>query len=244
MSVTFFEKEVKSLLFEYTYQVTYPSIAPDKRRAFFMVKKMLPEYIFDTIKMENNPLTFPEVQTLMDGITVGGHKITDVQQVLNIKESWLLLLDLLKKNTFAVTKEMFHAIHALIAREEALEWGRFRSGSVSIAGTKHYKAPPYYDLDSIFDKELDRIVSIENPVEQAICIFLWGSLHQFYWDGNRRTARLMSNGILVESGYGVFNIRKEDIFDFNARMVDFYETQEADTIMQFLAEKCVIYIQY
>jgi len=47
---------------------------------------MLPEYVFDTSKLENNPITFPEVQTLLDGVTIGGHKVSDVEQVLNIKK--------------------------------------------------------------------------------------------------------------------------------------------------------------
>ena len=32
---------------------------------------MPPEYVSDTAQLENNPLTFPEVKTLIDGITVG-----------------------------------------------------------------------------------------------------------------------------------------------------------------------------
>ena len=52
-----------------------------------LAKKMLPEYIFDTAQMENNPITFPEVKTLMDGVTIGGHKISDVEQVISIKKA-------------------------------------------------------------------------------------------------------------------------------------------------------------
>jgi len=232
------------MLFEYDYKINISqNISTDKRFALFSAKRMLPEYVFDTSQLENNPITFPEVQTLVDGITIGGHKISDVQQVLNIKSAWNLILDAVKASTFIVSKEMFHRINDVIVREESLEWGKFRTGRVGIAGTKTYVAPLYNELDEIFERELPIILDCKHEVEQAIRLFLWAALNQFYWDGNKRTARLMANGILVNAGYGVFNIRVVDILEFNTLMVDFYESHQADSIVRFLAEKCIKYIE-
>ncbi len=230
------------MLFSYDYKIDRPKIIPDRKLAYFQAKKMLPQYVFDTSQLENNPLTFPEVQTLMDGITIGGHKISDVQQVLNIKDSWFLLLDSIANGTFTLSKEMFCKINNLIAREEALEWGKFRTGNVGIAGTKTYQAPNWQELDNIFATELPIIIGEYNEIEQAIRLFLWAAYNQFFWDGNKRTARLMANGILINAGYGVFNIRAKDILEFNTLMVDFYDTREANNIVRFLAEKAIKYI--
>jgi len=232
------------MLFEYDYKIDISQdIIPDKKFALFSAKRMLPEYVFDTSQLENNPITFPEVQTLIDGITIGGHTISDVQQVLNIKSAWNVMLDAVKANTFTVSKEMFHCINDIIAREESLEWGKFRTGKVGIAGTKDYVAPLHSELDEIFDRELPVILGCKYEVEQAIRLFLWAALNQFYWDGNKRTARLMANGILINAGYGVFNIKTEDILEFNILMVDFYDNRQADRIVKFLAEKCIKYIE-
>lgn len=227
------------MIFEYKYKIELPSVKPDKRRAIFKAKKMLPEYVFDTSQLENNPITFPEVKTLIDGITIGGHKVSDVEQILNIKNTWNMLLEAIKNNEFSVTKEMFNKVNGIIAREEAVEWGKFRDGAVSVAGTKVYKAPDFNELENIFDSEINLILGDFNPVEQAIRLFLWGTLNQFYWDGNKRTARIMANGILINSGLGVFNIKTCDILEFNTLMVQFYETRLADSIVKFLHQKCV-----
>ena len=77
------------------------------------------------------------------------------------------------------------------------------------------------------------------PLEQAIRLFLWGALNQFYWDGNKRTARIMANGVLIDNGIGVFNIKTNDILEFNTLMIDFYETQNANDIVRFLHQKCI-----
>jgi Fic family protein len=211
--------------------------------ALFAARKMLPEYVFDTAQLEKNPITFPEVQTLIDGISIGGRRVEDVQQVLNIRDAWSMLLRSISGDTFVVNKEMFHAVNALIAREESLEWGVFRTGSVGIAGTEHYEAPPWQELEAIFDQEVGVILDCDNTIERAIRVFLWGALNQFYWDGNRRTARLMANGTLIDKGYGVFNIKAKDILEFNTLMLELYDTRKADRIMLFLAEKCIWLIE-
>lgn len=46
-------------------------------RVCFRLHKMLPEFVWDASMLEGNPLTFPEVKTLLDGITVGEHRISD-----------------------------------------------------------------------------------------------------------------------------------------------------------------------
>lgn len=212
----------------------------DKKRSLFMAKKMLPEYVFDTSRLEGNPITFPEVQTLMEGITVGGHKISDMEQVLNILNAWLALFEMIDQNRFEVSQNSFNKINSLIARDEALEWGCFRTGNVNIAGTKNYKCPPADELPQIFNEELPKIKnSSQNPVDFAIRLFLWASLNQFYWDGNKRTARIISNGILLNEGIGVFNISATDILEFNTKMLSFYENKNADDIIRFLSQKCI-----
>ncbi len=227
------------MIFKYDYKIPVSKTEANKRKAIFKAKKMLPEYVFDTSQLENNPVTFPEVKTLIDGITIGGHKISDVEQILNIKNTWNMLLESIESNKFAVTKEMFNKVNGIIAREEAIEWGKFRNGKVSIAGTKKYEAPDFNELNNIFDSEIDVILGGFNPIEQAIRIFLWGAINQFYWDGNKRTSRIMANGILINSGVGIFNIKTDNILEFNGLMVDFYETQMADDIVKFLYEKCI-----
>lgn len=231
------------MLFEYNYKVNVKNIMPNKKMALFMAKKMLPEYIFDTSKLENNPLTFPEVQTLIDGITVGGHKISDVNQVLNIKQAWEYLLKEIKKDTFKVNKETFLEINRIIAIEDALESGVLRSGNVGIAGTTSYTAPKSEELNNIFDNELPVVLSVASDIEKALRLFLWGSLNQFFWDGNKRTSRLIASGILISSGYGVFNIPSKEILTFNTLMIDFYNTRKANDIMKFLNNTCVRYYE-
>jgi Fic family protein len=229
------------MLYSYDFKLSFNTAVIDRKKTLMLAYKMLPEYVFDISQLENNPITFPEVKTLLDGVTVGGHRINDVEQVLNIKNAWILLFNLLKNNKFAPSKSIFHQMNKEIAQNEALYAGSFRNGSVNIAGTERYKAPMAEELDNIFEKEIHVVLDNYAAVEQAVRIFLWSSLNQFYWDGNKRTGRLIANGILINEGIGVFNIKTKDILEFNKLMIDFYDTNKADSIVKFLSEKCIFY---
>ena len=47
-----------------------PVEKPDRGRALFRVKQLPPEYVFHTAALEDSPFTYPQVQTLMDGVTI------------------------------------------------------------------------------------------------------------------------------------------------------------------------------
>jgi hypothetical protein len=73
--------------------------------------------------LEGNPLSFLEVKTLLDGVTVRGRKVADREQVLNLARSSRRLLAMVKTGQFSLSKSVFTELNGLIARNEALEWG-------------------------------------------------------------------------------------------------------------------------
>jgi len=225
------------VLFEYGFKDFPQEYKPtDVGIILQKIKHMLPEYIYDTARIENNPITIPEIKTLIDGITIGGRKITDVQQILNLKEAWQFLLENLKNSTFKVDKSFSDAIHSRVGKEEAVEWGVFRSGNIGIAGADKYVCPDYRELDGIYRNEISWVIGSSSHVENALRYFLWGSINQFYWDCNKRVSRMMAIGILVSGGFGIFNIPAKHIQAFNTLMVEFYNTKKADGIMEFLVK--------
>src|SRR5260370_41067204 len=86
-------------------------------RALWRFRRMLPEYVWDAAVLEGNPFTYPEVQTLMDGVTVGGHKISDERQVLNLAAAAQELHALVKDEEFLLEKAISDRLHVLIARD-------------------------------------------------------------------------------------------------------------------------------
>lgn len=220
---------------------SYNDIAPalDTKKLIILVKKLLPDVVFNMASLEGNPFTYPEVQTLLEGITIGGHKVSDEQQILSIRNGWNYLFDIVIRNDVSIDINIFNKFNDIVAKEEALISGKFRTGQVRIAGTE-FVPPRAEQLENIFKNELPKLVEkCKSKTELAFEIFLWGALNQFYYDGNKRTSRLVSNMILISNGQGIFNIKAKDRLEFNTLMVEFYNTREADAIFRFLYNNCL-----
>lgn len=95
------------------------------RAALFTFKTHMAGFVWDAAQLENNPYTFVEVKTLLDGVTVGGHKVSDTEQVLNLADSAKKLIELVQFGRFDLDKKTFTLLNGIIARNEALEWGVF-----------------------------------------------------------------------------------------------------------------------
>lgn len=206
--------------------------AQDVRVVLFRLKKALPDFVFRDGYLEGNPLSWPEVKTLMDGVSVGGHKISDVEQILNLERAWGTLAVLLQGNEFALTKDTFLKINACVALNESLEWGVFRTGPVGIAGTE-YKPPASTKLPEIFERGLSFLASIGNPIERALAFSLWTAREQFFWDGNKRTGRIMMSGELLKHGYDALSIPNDRREEYNRKMIGFYNSADATEMMVF-----------
>lgn len=215
--------------------------------ACFRFVKGLPEFIWSAGVLEGNPFTFNEVKTLLDGVTVGGHKISDQEQILNLKESTDWLIRQVRSGKFKLNKEQFLTLHQLVARNEALEWGNFRGEGLETNYTlavklgekgEYYPIPTEKDapkLNAVFQKGLDELKKL--PVfERATAFFLFGALQQFYFDGNKRSSRLMMCGELMKNGIAGVSISASKKEEFNEKMANFFITKEATEMMEFVIE--------
>ncbi len=206
---------------------------PNKNLSFSLAKKDKIDFIYNTSALEGNAMTFPEVQTLLDGITVGGHKLSDEQQILNQNRSVNLLFTLLEKNEFHTDKSTLLKLHGKVAEEEAISWGEFRASGVNIGGTD-YIPPKADELNTIFENGVKEINKIAHPIIKAITYFLFGAKSQFFFDGNKRTSRLMTNGILLDNGYLILNIKAKDKLEFNKVMIEFYDNDDIKKAIEYL----------
>lgn len=218
-----------------TIDTNHIDFIPDKKKYLFLAKKDKIDFIYNTSALEGNMMTYPEVETLLEGITVGGHKLSDEHQILNQNRSVNLLFSMLDRDAFALNKEILCSLHAEVARDEALSWGEFRDGNVNIGGTDYF--PPSPDvLNQVFSKGIVEIEQIEHPILRGLVYFLFGARSQFFYDGNKRVSRLMMNGILLSHGYPMLNIKAKDKLEFNKRMIVFYDTADYGSALIYLRD--------
>ena len=187
------------------------------------------------MKMENRAVTFPQTQTILNGVNVPNVQLDDIQAILNMRDAWKFLLGTVNEE---VTFEYWCKLNEYIARNEALEWGKLRTGIVGISGTDY--EPPIPNKEKTIE-ELKNILSTSNAsaTDKALEAFVWGTRGQFFWDGNKRTSLMLSNKILVSSGSGIMTITDKYMEQFNTILLNYYNTGKNEELKQFLYENAI-----
>ncbi|MDR0952303.1 MAG: Fic family protein [Oscillospiraceae bacterium] len=212
---------------------------PDKyhlthEQALFLAKKKWDENVYCGMKMENRNVTFPQTKTILDGVNVPNVQLDDIQAILNMRDAWRFLLGSIDE---PVTLEYICKLNEFIARNEALEWGVLRSGSVGISGTDY--APPIPNAEGTA-QELKSILDADtSATEKALTAFAWGARSQLFWDGNKRTSLLLANKLLLPSGAGMLTIGEKHMEQFNTLLLDYYNTGAAATLTRFLYDNAI-----
>nr|WP_201762447.1 hypothetical protein [Pseudarthrobacter psychrotolerans] len=216
-------------------------------RALARFEAQLAGHVWDAAALEGNPYTLPEVQTLLEGVTVGGHRLDDEKQVLALAESTRLLHSLVRDGTFALSKPLSDRLHGIVAPHEAIEAGHFRGegsvrggGVVNLGEAGTFQATGCEDggeeLRAEYTRGLAFLSGVKNPMERAVAYFCFGTRHQFYFDGNKRTSRLMMNGVLLSSGHDAISIPFSRRLEFNQSLVTLYADADATSLMEFILD--------
>ncbi len=204
-------------------------------QSLFLAKKKWDENVYCGMKMENRAVTFPQTQTILNGVNVPNVQLDDIQAILNMRDAWKFLLSTVNEE---VTFDYWCKLNEYIARNEALEWGKLRTGSMGISGTDY--EPPIPTKEKTIE-ELESILSATDAsaTDKALEIFSWGARGQFFWDGNKRTSLMLANKILVSSGSGIMTITDKYMEQFNALLLNYYNTGESEELKQFLYENAI-----
>lgn len=222
-----------------------------KTRALFDAKRLIAQIVTDVVNLEDINYTVPEVQTLLDGITVGGHKLQDELITLNQIKAWRYFFTSAEDRTFSVSKDYVLRLHNLVANQEALTWGEFRTGQVSISGTD-YLPPKAHGLDLIWQQLEHKInaqlqannePTIIDIYRTAVLLFAKMARTQFFFDGNRRTARMMMSGVLLSRGLPMINISAKRKLEFNQIMIKYYDSEDFAALFSFMSSCIPEYIK-
>ena len=200
----------------------------------FLARKKWDENVYCGMKMENRNLTFPQTQTILNGVNVADVTLDDIQAILNMRDAWRYLL---KNINIPISLTFLCKINEFVARNEALEWGVLRSGRVGISGVEY--EPPVPDEYEV-TQELSELLEAEmSNTERAIITFLWGARRQIFWDGNKRTALLLANKLLITHGNGMLTIQDKNMERFNNLLVAYYNTGDMDALKVFLYDYAI-----
>lgn len=203
----------------------------------FLAKKLIVTNIYSNAKIEGCNVTFPETQTILDGVNVPNVQLDDINCILNLRDAWKYAINNVDE---PLNLDFICKINSYVARNESLEWGSLRTGKVGISGTEYI---PEIPNEEEVIMALNRINSIENVTKRAITYMLYGMRAQLFWDGNKRSSIIIANKIMISRGKGIITIKDSNLQEFNTLLTEFYNTNDSKKIEEFLYKKCIYGIE-
>ncbi|WP_444930936.1 hypothetical protein ACJJIF_03900 [Microbulbifer sp. SSSA002] len=204
------------------------------KKLLFQCKHYIAQLVFDSAALENSPFTFPEVQTLLEGIAVGGYTLSDQNLVLNQKASWEMLFRLIETECFEVTKEVACSLQNFATQKEPRDRCCFSVNNARIPGAEYIPSQAKA-LDAQWHEMIDKLGMIRDTKVRAYSLFLQMARNQFFGSGNKCTGRLMMNGVLLSEGISPVLVPAKSKLEFDAKMIRFYDSGNDSEMIDFLA---------
>jgi Fic family protein len=173
-------------------------------------------------QIEGNTYSLLETERLLkDSETAAGKTKEEAIMLLNHKDA----LDFIIENTdylnpLSVSK--IEDIHSILTKELLVE-RNLRKRRVGISGTNYRPLDNEFQILEALRNSCDVINSKKSVFEKALLALVLISYIQPFMDGNKRTARIVSNAILMNEKHCPLSFRTVDSIDYKKAMLLFYE---------------------
>jgi len=173
-------------------------------------------------QIEGNTYSLLETERLLkDKETAAGKTKDEATMLLNHKDA----LDFIIKNPNYInplTVSSIEDIHSILVKE--LDISRnIRSRRVGISGTNYKPLDNEFQIKEAVSSMCTLINSKKNVFEKALLLLVLISYIQPFSDGNKRTARIISNAILINNHFCPISFRTIDSIEYKKAMLVFYE---------------------
>ena len=187
-------------------------------------------------QIEGNTYTLLETERLLrESKTAEGKTKEEAVMLLNHKDALSFILDnpdYLKELTVSHIED----IHQLLTKDLSIDKG-LRRHRVGITGTNYHPLDNEFQIREAMRDACKLINSKYNIFEKALLTLLLLSYIQPFSDGNKRTARITSNAILIANDYCPLSFRSIDSIDYKKAMLIFYEQNNLYAFKQIFMEQ-------
>lgn len=201
-------------------------------------RKNLVDSIYKQAVLEGVATTYSDTEDIINGGKVKNMSSSDIEKVINLKHAWEFIMN---KDVIAYPSNyaILCQINGLVEEGFSYTAGKIRSVPVKIGGSSYIPPIPFEDQ---VKQELQDILGLPTAIDQAIEALLYIMRKQIFLDGNKRTAVIFANHILIKNGKGLIVIPAEKVDEYKKHLVKYYETNKKSEIKKFIKDYCLLRI--
>lgn len=197
-----------------------------------LIRQSFKELVHSVAKVEIPTLLFLSTEKVIENIP-SELRPSDVEVIRSLQKSFELLLNSNEK----YDAQLFKTFNYVILSGDLTNWkkaGQIREWPVPIVGTSYVPSP---ESNESFLKFVNSLEKIENPIDRAIEYLIIATKRQFFHDGNKRTALVCANKILLDNDSGIIVIPEQLRGEYLTLLKEYYENENAkDNLKSFLKQ--------
>lgn len=187
-------------------------------------------------QIEGNTYSLLETERLLkEKLTAQGKTKEEAIMLLNHKDALDFILDCpdyLKELSIRRLEDL----HGILTKELGVGNG-IRKRRVGITGTNYRPLDNEFQIREALEDTCQLINGKEDVFEKALLTLVLLSYIQAFTDGNKRTARISSNAVLMAWGYCPMSFRTVDSVDYKKAMLMFYEQNNIAAFKKIFIEQ-------
>jgi len=231
----FTESELKKLIVlqdEFTQNISELSKFQYKKE----LERLAIDLSWKSSQIEGNTYSLLETEKLLkEKETASGKTKEEAVMLLNHKDA----IDFIVENPdylYPLTVSKIEDIHGILTKELNVD-RNIRKRRVGISGTNYRPLDNEFQIKEALSGMCNLINKKENILEQALFALVLISYIQPFVDGNKRTARIVSNAILMNHKYCPISFRTVDSVDYKKAMLLFYEQNNVTIFKKIFIEQ-------
>jgi Fic family protein len=186
------------------------------------LERFVIELSWKSSKIEGNTYTLLDTEKLIrDGIEAVGHTKEEAIMILNHKKAFQYILEFSKQDQ-QVSIRLIEDIHRILIQDLGVSFG-LRKNQVGITGSSYRPLSVPSQIREALEDLCLKIEKTKTPYEKAFIALIGLSYIQPFEDGNKRTARLLSNLILLNNNCAPLSYRSVDEILYKESTLVFYE---------------------
>ena len=187
-------------------------------------------------QIEGNTYSLLETERLLkEKETAKGKTKDEAIMLLNHKEA----LDFIIETPSYVTPLTISAIediHSILTKDLGID-RNIRKRRVGISGTNYRPLDNEFQIKEALKDMCELINGSESVFEKALLLLILISYIQPFGDGNKRTARIVSNAMLISNEYCPISFRTVDSVEYKKAMLLFYEQNNIKAFKQIFVNQ-------
>lgn len=200
------------------------------------VERLAIDLSWKSSQIEGNTYSLLETERLLkEKQTAAGKSKDEAVMLLNHKEA----IDFILENPnylMDLSIRRIEDIHSILTKELGIN-RNLRARRVGITGTNYRPLDNEFQIREAFKDMCSLINHKVNIFEKALIALVLISYIQGFIDGNKRTARITSNAILIANKYCPISFRTVDSVDYKKAMLIFYEKNNITAFKRIFVEQ-------